>query len=179
MGCHFLLQWIMICQNSSLWLIHPGWPCVAWPIASLTYTGPLHHYKAVIHEYWSGLPFPSSGDLPAPGLNLHPLCFLHWQVDSLPTASPGKCWHGIGSSSIPEKYLFHWLGALFVPFGMLGLLASLSLCLRYLRQCEKPGNSPPYHSLGSLVSSQCLLFTFWNLVIFVILRVPRVLTWQG
>ena len=40
MGCHFLLQWIMICQNSSLWLIHPGWPCVAWPIASLTYTGP-------------------------------------------------------------------------------------------------------------------------------------------
>ena len=30
-------------------------------------------------EYWSGLPFPSPGDLPNPGL----LCLLHWQADSL------------------------------------------------------------------------------------------------
>ena len=29
--------------------------------------------------YCSGLPFPSPGDLPGPGLNL-----LHWQADSLP-----------------------------------------------------------------------------------------------
>jgi len=32
-------------------------------------------------EYWSGLPFPSLGDLPDPGINLH---LLHWQADSLP-----------------------------------------------------------------------------------------------
>ena len=37
-------------------------------------------------EYWSGLPFPSSGDLPDPEIFLiqgSNLSFLHWQVDSL------------------------------------------------------------------------------------------------
>ena len=32
-------------------------------------------------EYWSGLPFPTSGDLPEPGVK--PVN-LHWQVDPLP-----------------------------------------------------------------------------------------------
>ena len=30
-------------------------------------------------EYWSGLPFPSPGDLPDPGSNQ---VLLHWQVNS-------------------------------------------------------------------------------------------------
>ena len=30
------------------------------------------------------VPFPPSGDLPHPGIKLHLLCLLHWQVDSLP-----------------------------------------------------------------------------------------------
>ena len=41
-------------------------------------------------EYWSGLPFPSPGDLPDPGTELES---LHWQVDSLPLSlqgSPGE-----------------------------------------------------------------------------------------
>ena len=33
-GCRFLLQWTMFCQNSSLWLVCLGWPCMAWIIAS-------------------------------------------------------------------------------------------------------------------------------------------------
>ena len=32
-------------------------------------------------EYWSGLPFPTPGDLPSQGFNPR---LLHWQVDSLP-----------------------------------------------------------------------------------------------
>ena len=35
-------------------------------------------------EYWSGLPFPSPGKLPNPGIN------LHWQVDSLPLSHQGS-----------------------------------------------------------------------------------------
>ena len=31
-------------------------------------------------EYWSGLPYPPPGDLPDPGIKLHLLCLLHWQV---------------------------------------------------------------------------------------------------
>ena len=35
-------------------------------------------------EYWSGLPFPTPGDLPDPGIEPASLAPLHWQTDSLP-----------------------------------------------------------------------------------------------
>ena len=41
-------------------------------------------------EYWSGLPCPPPGDLPNPGIKPTSLRLLHWQVDSLPLAPPGK-----------------------------------------------------------------------------------------
>ena len=41
-------------------------------------------------EYWSGLPFFTPEDLSDPGSNLYLLPLLHWQVGSLPRASPGK-----------------------------------------------------------------------------------------
>ena len=40
-------------------------------------------------EYWSGLSFPTPGDLPHPGI-LPLLHLLHWQADYLPLAPPGK-----------------------------------------------------------------------------------------
>jgi len=39
-------------------------------------------------EYWSGLPFPSLGDLPTPGLNTHLLYLLHWQTGSISLVLP-------------------------------------------------------------------------------------------
>ena len=39
-GCHFLLQQTMFCQNSPLWPICLGWPGMAWLIASLSDTSP-------------------------------------------------------------------------------------------------------------------------------------------
>ena len=38
-------------------------------------------------EYWSGLPFPSPGDLPNPGVKPRSPAL---QADSLPSESPGK-----------------------------------------------------------------------------------------
>jgi len=38
-------------------------------------------------EYWSGLPFPSPGDLPNPGIELESLAL---QADALPSEPPGK-----------------------------------------------------------------------------------------
>ena len=38
-------------------------------------------------EYWSGLPFPSPGDLPHPGIEPSSLAL---QVDALPSELPGK-----------------------------------------------------------------------------------------
>ena len=41
-------------------------------------------------EYRSGLPFPSPGDLPNPGIEPKSLISPALQVDSLPLAPPGK-----------------------------------------------------------------------------------------
>ena len=41
-------------------------------------------------EYWSGLPFPPSGDLPDPGIKPHLLHLLHCQGNSLPLVPSGK-----------------------------------------------------------------------------------------
>ena len=42
-------------------------------------------------EHWSGLPFPSPGDLPYPGFKPASLMSnLHWQTGSLPLVPPGK-----------------------------------------------------------------------------------------
>ena len=38
-------------------------------------------------EYWSGLPFPSPGDLPKPGIELGSPVL---QADSVPAEPPGK-----------------------------------------------------------------------------------------
>ena len=41
-------------------------------------------------ESWSGVLFPTLGIFPTQGSNPHLLHHLHWQVSSLPPASPGK-----------------------------------------------------------------------------------------
>ena len=42
-------------------------------------------------EYWSKLPFLTLGELPDPGIKLSSLLhLLHWQVESLPLASPDE-----------------------------------------------------------------------------------------
>ena len=38
--CHSLLQWTTFCQNSPLWPVRLGWPCMAWLVASLSYASP-------------------------------------------------------------------------------------------------------------------------------------------
>ena len=39
-GCHFLLQWTIFCQNSSLWPSRFEWPWTICHIASLSYKSP-------------------------------------------------------------------------------------------------------------------------------------------
>ena len=47
-------------------------------------------WKFSRQEYWSGMLFPSPGDLPGPGSNPHLLSPLHWQADSLPLRHLGS-----------------------------------------------------------------------------------------
>ena len=41
-------------------------------------------------ENWSGLPFPTPGDLPDPGIEPASLLSLPWQADSLPWSHLGS-----------------------------------------------------------------------------------------
>ena len=52
-------------------------------------------------EYWSGLPFPSPGDLPDPGIEPWSPTF---QADALPSEPPGKPSNDKESIMIPGKH---------------------------------------------------------------------------
>ena len=54
-------------------------------------------------KHWSGLPFPSPGDLPDPGIEPGSAAF---QADSLLSEPPGKSKNFIFLSFPPECYLF-------------------------------------------------------------------------
>ena len=70
------------CALSCAWLF--ATPCTVAHQA-LLFVGLLRQ------EYWSGLPFPSSGDLANPGIKSPlPAIGKHWQVDSLPLSHLGS-----------------------------------------------------------------------------------------
>ena len=62
-------------------------------------------------EYWSGLPFPSPGDLPNPGIEPSSLVSPALQVDSLPLVPPGKPpeWLINCTLKFPHLVLSQWL----------------------------------------------------------------------
>ena len=70
--CHGLLQGTKFCQNSPLWPIHLRWPCIAWFIASLSYTSPFTMTR--LWYSWEGLVLK---------LKLQYFGHLMWRVDSL------------------------------------------------------------------------------------------------
>ena len=66
-------------------------------------------------EYWSGLPFPSPGDLPDPGTELGS---PKLQADSLPSEPPGKQFW-INFSKMLQKYNFLCTQNFFILFTQL------------------------------------------------------------
>ena len=109
-GCHFLLQGIFSTQGSNTHLLHwqadslllepPGKPFhmaekkVEVAQSCLTFCDPMD-YSHQAHlfmefsrpEYWSGLPFPSPGNLPDPGIKPR---YSALQAVSLPSETPGE-----------------------------------------------------------------------------------------
>ena len=57
---------------------------------SLDYSPPGSSAHGIFQVRWSGLPFPSPGDLPDPGIKPVTVNLLLWQAVSLPLAPPGK-----------------------------------------------------------------------------------------
>ena len=71
-------------KKEELKLLSPLWLFVTpWAVA---YQAPLST-EFSRQEYWSGLPFPSPGDLPDPGIEPRSPAL---QADALPSEPPGK-----------------------------------------------------------------------------------------
>ena len=51
-------------------------------------------------EYWSGLPFPSLGNLPDPEIKPGPPA---WQADSLPSEPPGEPLENVHNFLSPQR----------------------------------------------------------------------------
>ena len=74
-------KFIYLCNNAYV---------LSWVQLFVTPWSAVHHALSMEfsrQEYWSGLPSPTPGYLSTQGLNL---CFLHWQVDSLPLRHLGS-----------------------------------------------------------------------------------------
>ena len=99
--CHFPSS---ICNPGNHdFVLHPYvYVCVSHSVVSDSLQPHGLAYQALLSmefswwEYWSGLPFPSSGYLPNPGME-HGCPALH--ADSLPSEPPGKPLHPYSSHS--------------------------------------------------------------------------------
>ena len=58
-------------------------------------------------EYWSGLPFPSPGNLPNPGIESGSLAL---QADTLPSEPPGNALMSLSNLNPPDSWPLSWHG---------------------------------------------------------------------
>ena len=89
-------------------------------------------------EYWSGLPFPSPGDLPNPGIEPRSPAL---QADALTSEPPGKLLR------LKKKNLLQDL-SLGKSYAVLCLVAQSCLTLCDPMECSLPGSSVYGDSLG-------------------------------
>ena len=102
-------------KKEELKLLSPLWLFVTpWAVA---YQAPLST-EFSRQEYWSGLPFPSPGDLPDPGIEPRSPAL---QADALPSEPPGK---GLGYALLSTKHIM-----INFPFIRLSVKANL---LKYI-----------------------------------------------
>ena len=82
---HYLLELLKVMSSDLMLLLLSHFSCVQLCATLWTVARQAPVSKGLSkQEYWSGLPFPSPGNLPNPETELSLLCFLHWQVDYLP-----------------------------------------------------------------------------------------------
>ena len=82
-------------------------PTLCNPMDYIAHQAPLSMYFSR-QEYWNGLPFPTLGDLPDPGIKTAFLPhLLHWQANSLPLSH-------LGSPCLGTLHLY--LGSLYIGY---------------------------------------------------------------
>ena len=144
------------------WLISCVWLCATlWTVARQASLS----MEFSRQKYWNGLPFPSPGDLPDPGIEPRSPAL---QADSWPSESPGK--PQLITSQILGYYLleFSMMGIISLIFKPLFTAKSLPDCCRwdlYFAGVETEAQSD-LHCLAGKLGSQdwsdsgaCFLFT--------------------
>ena len=110
-------------------------------------------------EYWSGLPFPSPGDLPDPGMELRSPAF---QADALTSEPPGK-WHdcfyywAINANSDPRwssPHIYHSRAAAERCLA----LSRPQMFSSFIHGPNRPRCSLMHYCPGSFRLAGCLLF---------------------
>ena len=84
--------WFTFCSEPDACVRAPSCPALCDPWTEVCQASLSMDFSR--QEYWHGLPFPTSGDRPNPGIKAH-LRFLLWQVDSLPLSYLGSPIRGI------------------------------------------------------------------------------------
>ena len=72
-------------------------------------------------QYWSGLPFPSAGDLPDPGIEPRSPAL---QADALPSEPPGKPWVEVRLTPLAPP--LYWAGECLTLQGQTGTIIAYS-----------------------------------------------------
>ena len=118
-------------------------------------------------EYWTGLPYPSPGNFPDPGIKPRSPAL---QTDSLPSEPPGKpidlwLWATLGGYNVKAIHITKttkWLFLLFIYCCILPWWMKSSLSLKFLllfqlssqeeekRQISLRSSGPKYETLGDL-----------------------------
>ena len=91
------LCYLKVKSLSHVWLFAIPWTVVYQASLSMGFSR---------QEYWSGLPFPSPGDLPDPGIEPRSPAL---QADALPSEPPGKPTRKAHQGSVTWRYTLKWI----------------------------------------------------------------------
>ena len=97
LGLHAVLS-----RFSHVWLFVTLWTIARWATLSMEF---------YMQKYWNGCHTLLQGIFLTQGWNLHLLCLLHWQADSLPLVPPGKPSRCPSESKCSKSSVYKW-----VPF---------------------------------------------------------------
>ena len=115
--------------------------------------------------YWSGLPFPSPGDLPNPGIEPRSPAL---QADSLPTELQGKHISSVQSLSRVQLFATPWIAACQASLSITNSRSSLRLTSiqsvmpsSHLSLCRPLLLLPPIHPSIRVLSNESTLHMRW------------------
>ena len=117
-------------------------------------------------EYWSGLPFPSPGDLPNPGTETTSPA---WQADSLPLSHLGSPWMSVFSLKFPHwntkpqcDGIWRWgpWGVIFFFGGVINHESGVLIMAVWTHHGDTVGSFPDELSKVNIAANR-VTWTFW------------------